>query len=373
MLKIPGLIGFSLILALGAAGCGPGQKDDPFVDDCNDLKNDVFEAASAIPAEDGWSHQGARMCIGDSDFYELQVEPGNLVYVEVTFEGATDLVLDVYDGNQKRLAQSDSGLAYERVAVLDAVGTEPVVYVLEVSGYQDSTGDYTIATRSFPYAEAKDCAGDDCKRIMQFPAPHEEDHFRLDSAAEFQNARRELIMLVRYALAKTYERYPDLKPLGLIDMSERDGKTPGTAYNDPRHPEGTHVEGNDMDIAYFQTGPDNHARTICPDDGYYCTSESNTMNAEAEAYFMAQLFSSTNVRVIGVDTSFVDDLQIAAEALKTAGAISNAQRMSFDNYLGYGSGWPFHQHHIHLSLDWDEGYESRMGGPHSIDPYPSLN
>ena len=370
MMKIPGLIGFAALavaVVAGSAGCAP-EKDDPFA-----APNDTFEQAIPIPAEDGWSHDGLTLCAGCSDFFELQVEPGNLVYVEITFEngdGDGDLVLDVYDTNQKRLNQSDSGLNYERVAVLDAAATEPRTYVLEVSGYQGGFGDYTIATRSFPYEEAKDCAGDDCKRIMQFPAPHVEDHYRFDSATEYQNARRELIMLVRYALQKTYERYPDQEPLGLIDMSERDGKTPGSAYDDLRHPEGTHVEGNDMDIAYFQTGPNNRARTICPDDGYFCTSETNTLNAEVQAYFMAQLFSSTNVRVIGVDTTFVDDLQIAAESLKQSGAISNAQRMSFDNYIGYGSGWPFHQHHLHLSLDWDEGYELRAGNAqHAINPY----
>lgn len=371
MIKTGGLIGFAALaasLVLGAAGCAP-EKDDPFVDDCGGA-NDAYETASAIPAEDGWSHAGVQLCAGESDFYELQVEPGNLVYVEITFENGVDLVLDVYDGNAKRLNQSDSGLEYERVAVLDAEATEPRIYVLEVSGYQGSTGDYTIATRSFPYAEGKDCTGDDCKRIMQFPAPHVDDHYRFDSVAEYQNARRELIMLVRYALQKTYERYPDQEPLGLIDMSERDGKTPGSAYDDLRHPAGTHVEGNDMDIAYFQTGPNNRARTICPDDGYFCTSETNTLNAEVQAYFLAQLFSSTNVRVIGVDTTFVDDLQIAAESLKQSGAITNAQRISFDNYLGYGEGWPFHQHHLHLSLDWDEGYELRAGNAaHAINPY----
>jgi len=180
------------------------------------------------------------------------------------------------------------------------------------------------------------------------------------------------VMLVRYALAKTYERYPNEKPLGLIDMSERDGKTPGSAYNSLRHPQGTHIEGNDMDIAYFQTGPDNRARVVCQNDGYYCTSEQNTMNAEVQAYFMAQLFTTSRVRVIGVDVTLEDDIIAAAEALFSQGAITGTQRNRFNTMVASGNGWPFHHHHIHLSLDWDEGYEARMAGADGeprVDPY----
>lgn len=361
-------------LSLLAAGCTP-EKDSPVTADCTEAKNDAFEMASALAATEA-TYGGLEICAGDTDWYELEVQPGQYVFFEIDFDHSQgDLALDVFDVNGKRLNASDSGLDYERVAVLGS-GTEPMTYVMKVFGYGGDTGSYELQIRSFDYAgDAKDCDRDDskndCLRIMQFPAPLQSDPYRFDSAAEFQNARRELVMLVRWALAKTYERYPDEKPLGLIDMSERDGSTPGTAYDDLRHPEGTHIEGNDMDIAYFQTTPDNRARVVCQNDGYYCTSESNTMNAEVQAYFMAQLFSTSRVRVIGVDVTLEDDLVDAAQALYAAGAITIGQKNAFSSMVASGSGWPFHHHHIHLSLDWDEGYEARMGGA-EIDPYPFL-
>ena len=32
--------------------------------------------------------------------------------------------------------------------------------------------------------------------------------------------------------------------------------------------------------------------------------------------------------------------------------ISNAELASFSDRMAYGSGWPYHHHHIHLSMDW---------------------
>ena len=40
--------------------------------------------------------------------------------------------------------------------------------------------------------------------------------------------------------------------LGLGDMSEADGAIPGESIGQPGHPAGTHVDGSDMDIGYYQ-------------------------------------------------------------------------------------------------------------------------
>ena len=42
--------------------------------------------------------------------------------------------------------------------------------------------------------------------------------------------------------------------LGLGDMSEANGAIPGASQGSPGHPEGTHVNGHDMDIGYYQLG-----------------------------------------------------------------------------------------------------------------------
>lgn len=368
-------LGILLTLTL-VAGCAPAQDEPALTDDCGGQENDSLESASALPAEDGFEQRGLSLCEHDVDMYSIRLEPGQFAYVEITFDAQkSDLVLDLFDEAHKRMDQSDSGLAYERVGILTPEGGASMQYDLAVYGYQGSTGTYAINVRLFEYEDGKVCH-DDCYRIMQFPAPHADDHYAFDTPAEFRNIRRELIMLVRYALDETYKRYPGTKELGLIDMGERDGSTPGTAYNDLRHPEGTHVQGNDIDISYFQTSPDNHARPVCANDGYFCTSDTNTMDAEITAFFFAKLYESNRLRVIGVDTKLADDLALAADALLAEGAITAAERAKFDDRMAYGEGWPFHHHHFHVSLKWlddDDVYESHGGalapGGWDLDPY----
>ena len=361
-----------------ATGCMPEEAKKGLTNDCTEEKNNSAETATVLQAEDGFSESGLDLCKFDLDYYSIDVEPGTLAYVEISFDGEkSDLMLDLYDQNGKEMDSADSGLAYERVAILTPEAAATQRYDLRVGGYHNSTGEYTISVRTFPYEDGLLCH-DDCYRIMQFPAPHADEQYLFDTAAEYRNARRELIMLVRYAVDQTYKRYPGTKYLGLIDMSERDGSTPGTAYGDPRHPEGTHIQGNDMDLAYFQTTPDNHARPVCANDGYFCNTDVNTMDAEVNAYFFAKLYESNRLRVIGVDTKLADDLVLAADALLAEGAINATQRAKFDDRLAYGEGWPFHHHHFHLSLKWldeDEVYESTGAlAPDGwdLDPYADL-
>jgi hypothetical protein len=81
--------------------------------------------------------------------------------------------------------------------------------------------------------------------------------------------RRDLALLVQFAAGKTEclsqgWSFGNQAPLGLGDMSEADGSIPGTSDNDPGHPEGSHTNGFDIDVAYFQTGtPDNELRPVC--------------------------------------------------------------------------------------------------------------
>lgn len=367
-----------LLAATLAAGCAPEESKQGLTDDCTEQKNNSAAEATELPAEDGFVQGGLDLCQYDQDYYSITVEPGTLAYVEITFDNLeTDLMLDLFDQNAKEMDSADSGLAYERVGILTPEGMATQRYDVMVSGYQGSSGKYSIRVRTFPYEDGMQCH-EDCYRIMQFPAPHADESYMFDTWSEFRNARRELIMLVRYALDQTYKRYPGTNKLGLIDMSERDGSTPGTAYADLRHPQGTHIQGNDMDVAYFQTGSDNHARSVCVNDGYFCTSDENTMDAEVTAFFFAKLYESSRLRVIGVDTKLADDLLLAADALLAEGAITQAERNKFDDRMAYGEGWPFHQHHFHVSLKWlDENdvYESHQPlapAGFNVDPYAHL-
>jgi hypothetical protein len=73
-----------------------------------------------------------------------------------------------------------------------------------------------------------------------------------------------------------------------------------------------------------------------------------------------------------------------AEALKEAAdemydddkIDSAARSYFFTGSMAYGEGWPFHQHHMHFSWDWESGYEGRqvvpdgcLAGPSVADSY----
>lgn len=195
-------------------------------------------------------------------------------------------------------------------------------------------------------------------------------------------ARRDLIMLVKWATA-----YVDCKaaqweggngyPLGLGDMSEADGSIPGTSDqpSSPGHPPGTHEDGYDIDIAYYQnslTGqPNNYLRAVCDYtiDGvnqYHCVSEPYMMDVWRSALFLGALFSSPRTRVIGVDGMAGSTLSKALDVLCDQGWVPAQgcepanQDLACEVESGVdgglcwqenGSGWFYHHHHhMHLSL-----------------------
>lgn len=178
-------------------------------------------------------------------------------------------------------------------------------------------------------------------------------------------ARRDLIQLVKYATAKmeciTYDwDYWDFAPLGLIDMSEADGSIPGMSIGDPGHPPGTHENGNDMDLAYYQLyAPDNHPRSIGVHfDGYtdanHLTEEPIGLDPWRTALFISYLSEHPHIRVIGVDGQVGLMLEEALDDLVSLGYIDADHRESIP--LAYevenqGYGWYyFHHHHMHVSM-----------------------
>jgi hypothetical protein len=180
-------------------------------------------------------------------------------------------------------------------------------------------------------------------------------------------ARRDMQMLIKWATA-----YVDCKsagwsggngfPLGLGDMSEADGSIPGTSVGQPGHPPGTHEDGYDMDIAYYQNaGNDNYLKPVCDhiiggSDQYHCTSEPYLLDLWKNALFLGALQSSERTRVIGVDGqvgSLVTDaisVLCANGWIPAAGCTPAAFALAFET-TNTGAGWyMFHHHHLHLSL-----------------------
>lgn len=193
------------------------------------------------------------------------------------------------------------------------------------------------------------------------------DGYYLGSEARYSYLRRDLTLLVRHAACEVMQHFPGTTPLGLSDLSQADGLTPGMDMGRARHPESTH-RGNDLDVAYFQTDGANNPQIICGDgsdrngngspgrfnNGYYCTTDDNIVDLEREAYFLAMMSRSDLVRVFGVDWKLPMSLQRSIGALRSSGAITaaeaaRAQRLGYCRSAECPSGWSFHHHHTHLS------------------------
>jgi hypothetical protein len=194
--------------------------------------------------------------------------------------------------------------------------------------------------------------------------------------------REDMQVLIKWATA-----YVDCKsvgwgggngyPLGLGDMSEANGAIPGTSDGSPGHPPGTHVDGYDMDIAYYSnSGSNNYLKPVCDhivggSDQYHCTSEPYLMDLWRTALFIGALFTSERTRVIGVDGKIGPLVGQAIDVLCANGWIPQA---GCDKYaaqswiLAYeveneGAGWyNFHHHHLHLSL-WGVSAKPGAYGP----------
>jgi hypothetical protein len=217
---------------------------------------------------------------------------------------------------------------------------------------------------------AWECSGTSCTDLIMLPGSSDPDSaearaagYFIDTHARYTYLRRDLIRVLQYAACRVAQRFPGTNPIGISDLSQSDGRTPGLDVGDARHPTTTH-RGNDLDLAYYQTDGLNDTQIVCGDgsdrngngrpgtynDGYFCTTERNIVDWPRQAFFFAVLAVTPLVRVFGVDTTFVDDFRDHLGALRDAGEIDEATHDRATN-LGYGSsgGWQFHHHHSHMS------------------------
>jgi hypothetical protein len=179
-------------------------------------------------------------------------------------------------------------------------------------------------------------------------------------------ARRDMISLIKYAsasvrcLAESWT-FGNGGPLGLGDMSEANGAIPGTAVGYPGHPPGTHVNGYDMDIAYYQVNTaDNKLRSVCPhtingQDQHRCTGEPTVFDVWRSAAFIAKLHDTPQLRVIGVDGYIGPKVISAISQLCSSGwlsgnACTKPLKLAYET-TNTGAGWyHHHHHHLHVSL-----------------------
>lgn len=217
------------------------------------------------------------------------------------------------------------------------------------------------------------CLGDtiDCSQLVQFlpteglgyldypMLPETDDH------RYFSFLRKDLMLIVKYATAKVARKtaewdYGNMAPLGLGDMSEAGGATPGTSFGGLRHPLRTHENGTDIDTAYYQLyATDNLLRPVGVHyNGFF---EANrlveppyALDVWRTALYIAYLSEHPGVRVIGVDGMIGPLLENAFDELVRLGWIDANLRNSIP--LAFeaedtGLGWYFTHHtHLHISM-----------------------
>jgi len=144
------------------------------------------------------------------------------------------------------------------------------------------------------------------------------------------------------------------------EPQRRSSWTPGTSIGSPGHPAGTHVNGNDIDLAYYQTGTtNNRLRPICNHmngtaDQYHCVTAPDKLDVWRTALFLGAVFESPRTRVIGVDGKAGPMILSALDTLCDSGWLS--QTACTNAVLAYevtnmGQGWYMHHHHhAHISL-----------------------
>ncbi|MBA3818885.1 MAG: hypothetical protein H0X17_08335, partial [Deltaproteobacteria bacterium] len=223
-----------------------------------------------------------------------------------------------------------------------------------------------------PSLPARDCTGPTCGQLVSFnPRANDAwDDYPINgetAANQYRSfLRRDLMMLIAYASSKT-----DCKSegwttgnggaLGLGDMSEANGAIPGTSVGSPGHPAGTHVNGTDIDLGYYQVGTaNNRLRPICEhtsstgQDQYHCVGDPTYLDPWRTAMFLGAVFESTRTRVIGVDGKAGPLLLAALDTLCTDGWLSGLAcgnvALAYET-TNMGQGWyQFHHHHAHISL-----------------------
>jgi len=344
-----------------------------------------------------------QICANDNDWFELAIPKGHSGTLGIYFyQEVGDLDLCLYDSAGKFIScrypledysvlwrdhewndefLSAFALGGDRVVRFKADGFVGAVNTYDLFAWTTEWKDGTDCTAFYSSDECKGCypggqciKGDFAANLVQFPHPDPADPFVADGymvehSSSYSWLRRELIMAIRNAIHETRLEFPGTTPLGLMDMCQIDGITPGFDVNDPRHPETTHDEGGNIDVAYYQIGGDNSGKVVCDPyggstDGAFCTSVQNhIVDLPRTAYFMAKIAVNPRFRVAGMDKLIAPLVLDELEKQKKAGTITATEYYMASNGLAYGDGWPYHHHHIHVSFDWWYGRSGHKPAP----------
>jgi len=342
-------------------------------DGCEDVGLEPNDDLTATRRVAPGVYRGLRTCANDSDYYVVSAPPGGgALQVGITAIDGSNIDLYASDGTMNGPIPKLRGAAQTR-GDADYLTNVPVpaggeMYFFVVGG---SAG-YDMEVSFTPLDPGRDCMTG-CEEIIAYEGPTDiadpealPAGYFVGTDYDYTFARRDFAMALSWAFKQTAAHFPGTNPVYVSDIGQADGKTPGVDVGDPRHPLDSHINGHDADLAYFQNMPDNDYRIVCGDggdnngngqqgqhnDGYFCTTDTNVVDSQRQAYFFGMLSENPLYHVVGVDETFPQQIWEAADALAASGALPARAAYKVNNGLAYGNInlWPFHHHHCHAQL-----------------------
>lgn len=419
--------------AAGDVDAGGGGPDgSPVPTKCPDPlePNDTRAQAADLPGADT---PGFEICQDDDDWFRFTPSQAETLYVvgHDSVLAAGDLDSDLVGADEEPLGYSwiydgqyhpEAGVGPTNLEIFTVVGAPAATPLwLHVYGWQGATNTYGLVSRTIAWRDGPDCEAfftrADCRaqtsgahdptKLIPFPVGVAWDPYigvgvnTLSGLSYPQvpftpvsrlHGRRELLMIIRHAIHEVRVAFPGTAPLGLGDVSMPDGTTP------EGHPNGTHYEGANIDIAYY-IRPDVHRswgnmayRQICCDatslSDWSCVNTSSgspgygvcvdgseathIVDLPRTAMLIAKIAGSGRLRVIGVEAKIKPALEQALDDLAAQGKITAyeksaalARMASKDDHPS----WLWHFNHMHASFCRNNCGTSKPG---QEGPWPDL-
>ena len=336
---------------------------NPFLNDCDEVNNDEPEAAILFEG----AQENIDLCERDVDFYTVDIQPDTWLSLTMEINGsghngtdATDLdlwelnhpdnpidvELDRFDTNLDGydiIWASESHSSLERLAWFN-ISSSAQRKVVMVTGFDGAVSEYTLKTTESNWSPDRGCETD-CDDLLLFPqAATIEDGYVVTQWTQYSHTRRAVAYHIQRASAHVRDVYGDIAPLGLGDMSQYDAAIPGLIENAPRHPEGRHEHGNEIDLAYYQTGFDNALREVCENDGAFCTDEPDRLDIGPTALLIATILEDDAVLRV------VTDPLVREQLVHASNGLTPAQQNRLQNGIVSGNDWPGAYRGMHVQF-----------------------
>ncbi len=307
---------------------------------------------SSVPCPDTLgSDQSCAISVTGSRTLTLGLAPHQYVQVSATSSKSAPAMSGGYAGESLQENAEGPDLAFFNP------GDTPLDAQIVLRGNTTAT----VSTQAHAFELSATCTVD-CGALLQLPLPREADAYRTRSPPRYQFGRRELVQAVLTVATQLRETIPGLAPVTIFDLSQKDGKVPGTDKNGARHTYPAHAGGYAADIAYYRANGDNSGQPACPiTDGMFCTGP-HDIDVARTAQFLRRI--TTNFHTIQIIVDPVMDADVRAELVRQTDAdpmaVSRATRM-----LQSGEQFQYHADHFHVAFAREPAAVSSLQAQHT--------